>query len=649
MKKNFSRFAGVIFILALFTSSACAAGYRFDDLPGPSGISYQWVVVNPSGQTFGATHHTPMDVSSDLINGSSSTVNIMNGSTTAGDVSREISTLFLVLCNGYGNFSMDVYAPSLAFEGVTPEVGIGAVTDESYAEYNAIREPYTVSDASHSSSQNWAGYGFQIVPQTNSRANIYDSVRQVFYYAQNPSATPSQRINKPVVIANVNNGSAMDESLVLRATLRDSASNGNIVAYKRDRWNAADNKTTELNDWILAPVDNINTDTTRINYYLTTEVVNNTAYRYLAQDSQARDLAPNVWKFNLPRYQGTTDIDRTFYLDDSSNIAPGLVSVFRRQFNLNETNIRPLRISAVDYARPGLWDLVLQHSVLFVKKIGETYSDGTDTTFKQVQITAFEPNPSSLDFYVNMAKRTGSSKDIKVPTTFQTSAINRNSPHAEAIEYFTINYPIPGSLRTSTTEMLLPLQITMNIPVTKIKDTTWWNTLVDQYRSNGDIADIFSQNMSIYLMAGEKNILNMTQELNRIGAYQSQVRVFLDEERGQVTNDNDKGVITVSFVIFLMNATRDGVRPELSIVYDTSKNYIAVRDGSDDNNLYLNVFIAPSDYHTNDTVTPNDTNNDPDESNGGGGSGGGCNAGFSILSAMTILFALNYYKKGRNF
>lgn len=642
MRKNFSRFAGVIFILALFTGSAGAAGYRFDDLYGPSGISYQWMVVNESG-TFGATHQTAIDVSSDLVLSDLGVVNVINGTPDSTVISnRNLSTLFLVLSNGYGEFSMDIHSPRVTGEAVTGNINFGSSTSESSASYiDTVTANGPVSRDGYDSQ--WSSYTFKLTRQTGSQ-NRYDTVRQVFNYQQNPSDTSSQGINKPVVIANVVNGTATDEALELRMTLRDSSGNGNIVAYQHDKWDAQNSKTTTSENWILAPVENLNTDTSRINYYLTTEVINHTSVRYGAEDASSAWLFPNYWKFDIPRYQGLTDVESNFLLDDQSNIAPGLASVFRRTYNLNEKNIRPLRVYAVDdNRRNGMWDLVLNHNILFVKQISEKYEYGGEASFNQIEITAFEPNPSSLTFYETLALTTGSTKTITPASSFQSSAITRNLPTAEAIEYFTINHSIPSNMRTSTNEILMPLLITINIPVTQIQDKTWWNTLVNEYRSNGNIENTFANNMNIYLMAQNNNILNMTEELQRVGAYSSQVKIFVDEERGRATADNDKGVITISFVIFLMNGTRDGTRPELSIVSDTSKSYIAVRDGTEDNNLDMQIFIAPSDYYHNPSVTPTDPAI-PAEPTGGGG-GGGCNAGFSILSAMTILFALNFRKE----
>ena len=78
---------------------------------------------------------------------------------------------------------------------------------------------------------------------------------------------------------------------------------------------------------------------------------------------------------------------------------------------------------------------------------------------------------------------------------------------------------------------------------------------------------------------------------------------------------------------------------------------MVVRDGSEDSNLNMQVFIAPSSYYHNPEVTPTPTpsptpdyDDDPLIPTGGGG-GGGCNAGFSLLCLSMILFVYNFKKE----
>ena len=673
--KFIRRTAGVLIILAaIFAFSShekahAATGYRFDDLAGPSGISYQWVVLNGltnGSNTFGATHVVSIEVSADFVESSQEEgIYVLNGTPDDSEVvDREASVLYLVVGEGNGDFSFSFRSPTnineAMAEAVTNNIRLGSDTAASNARYYAEK----TASGSHVDEYgySWLDYSFSLAPLQGSRTTTYDTVRQYFEFNQNPSDTSSQTKHLPVIIANVNTETALEEKLELRMALRDSSTNGNIVAYKRDTWNATNSKNTESDQWILVPVEDINDR--HANYYLTTELANHTSYRYAAQDQNNDWIFPTYWKFDLPRYIGTNNVTRHFYLDEMSHAAPGLVSVYsRRKYDMGEENKRPFGIGLypVDETSEGIWSLTLNHDkVLFCNQVGNKYEYGTDSTYNQIEITAFEPHPASQTFYEDVEYVTGSLKDVQPSKTFTTSSISRSSPTSEALEYFTINHAIPGSLRSDTVEGMLPLHITINIPVTRIQNYTWWNNMVDEWRSSGYINDIFAENLAIYAMADDKNIWNMSQELTEKGVYDSQVKIFLDEERGKATYDNDKGVITVSFMILLMNGTRDGERPEMSIVTDSSntgasQQYIVIRDGADDERWKMQFFIAPATYQPNEKDSDDDGNKDKEDKNeevsGGGGGGGGCDSGvgllFVIIPGLAMLALDRKFKQER--
>ena len=103
-----------------------------------------------------------------------------------------------------------------------------------------------------------------------------------------------------------------------------------------------------------------------------------------------------------------------------------------------------------------------------------------------------------------------------------------------------------------------------------------------------------------------------------------------------------------------MDGTRDGVRPELSIVKDdtgsdTDMSYMVIRDGISDNKWGMTFFIAPADYPivNNDNYMDTDDNNagnngqdsNSSSNNGPGGNDSNCSSGAGILS-LIALFAV---------
>ena len=662
--KLFIRAARVCIALAVICclhTGPAFSKYAFDDLYGPSGISYQWMILNDNGETFGDTHTNTMDVSGDLLSTTNPVLNVISGKPAQNDISdRSLNTIFLLASEGSTSFTMNFRAPSASqqFSAVTPNLALSTNLPEGYTYYTDSKTSPALPGDPYDAL--WRQYKFQIDRYNNT--GKYDSVLQYFYFQHNPDNSPSQGIPVPIVIANVHNGTAIDEPLELRMTLRDQTNqDGNIIAYDYIKWRMNGSYPPNEQDgylnsgqWVFIPVDDFNTDNTVMNRLLVTEVTNHTGVRYGAYDGSSVNerVSPRYWKFDLVPEQGMTDVMSNFLLDEASNIAPGLVSVYWKQYNVNEDTKRPLRLYPVDNdTGTGLYDLRLDHKIIYGRRLGSTYSYQAPTgRFNLFEITPFEPKRANMNFYNDAARRMQSTGTISVPSTVTLSSatVKRPLSLSDVLQHFTINQNIPGSLRTATTEGMLPLHITFNIPITQIQSRTALNEILAEWRNSGEIADIFAEYFNIYLLTttdGELNPWNMTQELQRRGVYTDQVKVFFDADRGQATNDNDKGILTVSFIVMLMNGTRDGERPALTMIADNSSeqenSYIAIRDGNADNKWNMTFFIAPANYVVNPEINPNAGGD-----SGSSGGGGGCNAALAGLTAgAAVLLVL--LRRGR--
>ena len=646
--------AGMLAVLAVVCcmhTEPAFSEYAFDDLDGASGKSYQWMIINKNGETFGDTHSNALDVSGDLLTTDNPVLNVTSGTSATTVNDRSLKTMFLVVAEGQGSFDMNFRAPdtSQQFDVSTQNLNLSTNTLEANSLYTDTKTP--LGNPDYPDDPLWAKYGFLISRYRNT--GVYDSVLQYFYFQQNPANSPSLGIPVPFVIANVKNAIAATEPLELRLALRDSTNmDGNIAAYDLIKWRVNEDYPSNGQDsymnsgqWVFIPVDNLdNIDNSRIDRLLTTEVTNHTAVRYAAYDGATANtwIYPLFWKFDLVRTQGMTDVPRQFKLANSSHIAPGLVTVYRRAFNVNEDNKRPLQLFAVDDSiGTGVYGLRLNHRIIYGRRLSDKYSyPASEGGFNLFEVTAFAPRLSSMTFYNDVAQRTGASVAVPSTASLNSSTVKHNFMPSEALSYFTIDQTIPNNLRTSTTEGMLPLHITFNIPITQINSRTGWNNIVAEWRRSGNIADIFAQYFNIYLLTttdGELNPWNLTQELQKEGVYPDQVKVFIDEDRGRITQDNDRGLITVSFIVMLMNGTKDGERPMLRMVQDKSitqdDNYIAIRDGNADNKWNMTFFIAPANY----IINPEKSGETISNSNSGGG---GCNAGmFGLLAGAIVIFA----------
>ena len=665
--RGFKKTAGIfVFILSVIflVIGTSYAGYEFDDLMG-NGYTAQWMAINQIGATLGGKFNEPIVVSSDMLGtyDTQSVINILSGNSDEEITDRELHVLFLLLCQGYAEFYTDLKAEELSFDVSTPDSNLSTIVNMNSTPYISQK---TAMGKPDDKDANWSRYKFTIARNIN--RELYDTVVQSFNFHQNPAYLPSQTIPRPLVISNVRNATAASEPLILRMALREDNATGNIVAYDRTTWDLTSDKTAGGTHWVFVPLeDDLLIDNQRINYYLTTEVVNHTAVRYANQpyDSEGSYVYPYAWKFDLTREQGNTEITREFQLAKNAQIPPGLVTIFKRSFNINEQNKRPLRLYPVDAPDIGRYDLRLNHRIIYGKKLGEKYSlPASEGKFNLFEIMPFQPKTNGSAFYDRVKEVTLAQGEVVTPTTtfFSGSAVKRTeTTPSSVLQHFTIDQTIPGNLRTTSADGMLPLHITFNIPVTQIEDRTWLNTLIAEWRRSGRIEDKFAEKYEIFLQAetnGQPNPWNLTQQLqnhNGKNYYNDQIKVFFDEDRGRSGQDNDRGLITVSFIVMLMDGTRDGVRPELSMVEDYSisqqNDYIIIRDGMLDNKWKLTFFIAPAGYQDN-----------PGYGQTGGAAAqsvsttlqsfnstrsGGCNLGAGALLVLVAIAGLSFRKSER--
>ena len=602
--RSFFRVAGGAAVLCLscllLSGTEAGANYRFDDLFGPSGVGAQWMVITGGTDTVGdAAAKVPMQVSGDIVSDRNSVV-IMNGRTKdplGDEANRDIHAMFLVLTGDRGSMGVN-FAYSGTDDAVTPD----ALLLNSV--YSAQKTP--VGNGK---------YHFLFIK--NREQGKFGSVRGNFAFHQNPSSshpsTPSQTLLAPFIIANVVDGTAKDNPLLLRAILREpgTTNTGDIVAYDHFTWDVTDDKETESAQWVFVPVPAWPAPD-RIDYRLTTEVTNYTGVRYAVQryDNYAwTHLLPTHWAFDLPRSQSLRDVPPQFQLADISHIAPGLKTVYSQRFNVNEGSKVPLRLYRVDPA-DNFYALTLNHRIIFGLDLGTVEAPVSGRNPSAWKVTAFNPRAASTDFLKNVAKAMKASA-VSVPEgRVVTSGVVRYDYVAgDAISSFTVDASIPGSARREGAEGLLPLHITFNLPRTHLLVAPKWEGLLDQWHETGDIKSEFARAFSLYLRSGDENHWNLIQELEKQG-YDKLVKVFLDEKRG---------VITVSFIAMLMDGTGEGNRPALRVVSDrtptTGNDFLVLRDGTFDNRWNLTFYAAPADYKEN----PSTPGTGGSEKSGGGG------------------------------
>lgn len=598
--------------------NAAHADYKFDDLDTNSGIGAQWVIITElnNGDTVGNPTSDGMDASGDLASGRNP-VSVMNGDeeTDNSENYREygypkIQTMLLVLSGANSaatDFTVNFGAPSQT----DTYFGTNTVYQTNKLTYQPTGKSY------YSNGYIWSQNVFSLIK--SSRQNIYESVRTNFIFHENPYSEASQTLDVPMVIANVRQGStASDAQLVFRTLLRDNQGTGDIAAYDHFTWNVQPGHDPAGNSqWVFVPVASLPVDENeRINYRLTTAIANHTSRRYAVQRYDAypvyQPLEASYWNFDLPYTRDNDDIARRFRLHYLSHIAPGLSTVYVQNYNVREADKRPYRLFQVDPATE-YYTLSLNHKIIFGRNLGSAVKSGSGK-YNPFAVTAFYLQPADPDFLANVAAKMGSSL-VNVPNNpnfIGNTMIENEEVTADAIGSYKFERNIPDNLRSNGADAMLPLHITFNIPKTVLQaqGTNYWDAMLTQWYETGDVHDLFARYFSVYMLSREENSddnhWNLIQQLQNDGVYNSLMKIFMDE---------DRGVITVSFMVMLMDGTRDSLRPAIDLVQDktntTDNTYIILRDGHNDNIWNMTFYVAPANFLNNNGTNENNGTDAP--------------------------------------
>ena len=689
--KKFCGVTGVLILIITFAAmsnnpvQAYDEGYQFDNVYSTHGLQTQWMIITKSGTTAGNwayalsddedTTHTsvPLKIAGDITT-ERSTLSVLNGRNTLSNNNRELDVIFLVLSGNdqeeaENTFVIDFYhSPDDDDDGeaVTPDVSAGTLP---YYVVRKTPQNGTLDDS------NGTGKEYNLYFQRQSAAE-FGSTRSSMIFSQIPTdsypSTPSQTTYIPFVLANVNGTTASNQPLIFNTILRNnrSTNRGEIVAYDRFTWTVEEAKTqSENTPWVFVPVSSLtwsNNNGEKIPYYLTTKLTNRTGVRYGTYPYDYPTITPHHWEFDLPKLSDYDKLPSKFYLHELSHAAPGLTSVYISNIDMNTVTPEIMQLYPVDPPTPyNPLSLKIRYRPVYGYSVGEAEgTSSSSSTPVPYRITAFTPRAVSSSFYetvaAKMKKKTSSTYDtILVPETagfFSAGDVTPDYISSGVYCSFAVSKTIPGNYRQTGYEGMLPVVVTFNIPASKLDN---WNDMLTQLHNNDGLSIIktyFRNRYTVGLLSSNNgNNANMFLDLvKRIEEEHSDdwtdyIKVFLDE---------DREVMTVSFIVLLLDGTSDGTNPATGIVTDETPSewiqtnkFVAIRDGLANNKWEMTFFIAPANY----TISGNQQTNSTDHTNtnpgSSGGGGGGCNFGFiGSLAAMLIIFGASYsHKKAGNF
>jgi hypothetical protein len=589
--------------------------YRFDDISGTSGRGSQWVVMTASSNSIGAPlegpHSEDIKTSGDIVD-SRSPVYIRNA-VLNNIVSSDEPISFI-----FAAFSGTTVSPVVEFAwrgGVVPG------TDVSYTQDVTIGgDAYSAEKTSLSGSFDPVKR-FQFSMTKTKNSSSFGTERTYMRFHQNPYYDPSQTLQIPFVLANVASGSARQSPLLFRAALRNLL--GDIAAYDHFEWSVDGNKEVDGGDWIFVPLKSESINANAVNYRLVSSVRNFSGIRYGLDRydmlGNRKTLHPYKWTMDLPA--DVKDVSNDIRLDELSHMPPGLITAYDQSFDVVSGRQNVFSVYAID---PDAidpdggtpldpFDLTLVHPQIFGVNRGE--SSGAD-----YHVTGFQLLPSDINFMKNASSALGGRK-IVIPSAdiVDGTSVSGEFITADAIATVKVERAIPESMmRSNDVTAILPLHITLNLPSTNRFISPKWNELLEEFKKSGNARNLFADNFSLYSYS-ENRRTDIFAWLAGRGALEKTVKVFVDEEKGHVT---------LSFIVLLLDGNREiSTLRDSSAVSSFSYDYLTMGDGNENDAWEISFYAAPL----------GDSQDGP-----GTSGGGGCNAG---LTAALLLPAVAAFKK----
>ncbi|MBQ9565247.1 MAG: hypothetical protein IJU98_06635 [Synergistaceae bacterium] len=488
----------------------------------------------------------------------------------------------------------------------------------------------------------------------------------------------------PVVVANVHDGPASDpgNELLFDMTIRDTsvsnyATNDLAVVNRvKFRWGAGEDMTQDIGKFYMMKYYNLNMPS----FDMEVRVTNRTGTRYRMQrydqiasadnNPTARagfvNIKPAYWAYDLTtdnlRYG---DFPTSFILDEHSQIAPGLVTIYNNNLGYTTINtaygtsesfrVYPFSGSTwhnltLQYDRiggmvDGNWnDVVWSSARAAVRPFTFSY-DGTNTGFVDRRENS-DHTAQELKDLMQAVPQLVSVTDlpnIRSELT-ATTYTGRN-----ALNSFTVNAAVPSDLvdlplrysddgTTETKAPLLPVVVRLKIPRQEQLLTTGdrWAKL-DAAESGKALFNEFAKFGTIWVRSDATRQLdtNLITALNRRAS--SHGFDVSDTIRAFIYND----VLYLEFIAILADAVspNEGKTAFIELIKDDGIPYLLIGDGAADGAWNIGFFVEDTGANPED---------DPEETKSDSGSGGGCDAGMFSGAALCLGILTFLLRRGRD-
>ena len=476
----------------------------------------------------------------------------------------------------------------------------------------------------------------------------------------------------PVVVANVSDGDASENPLYFDMIIFDSAdttAGDDVVNRVKFRWGAEENLPNQSlgTFFLMQPYNNAEGTPT---YGLMTRVTNRTGTRYRLERYSMADgnplsgdqapintgfewIYPDHWAYDLtPDRYGS--LPSRFILDNHSQIAPGLVTVYWKKVGAGYQTINT-NVGTSDSFRLYTFDGTTPHNLTlnYTRVAGMVAGEWSSLLDRRVRVRPFTlANSRFVDrrsdednTEAELKKLMGMSPVLVDPAALPEISLSAPYINKAALDAFQITAAVPEGLATTVSlaadsddvtspdvtptiskAALLPVVVRFRIPRSEqILSTSDHWTALNNAENGEKLLTEFSKFGTIWVRSENTKMLDANL-LKAIGDRQYDASKVV---RAFTYNDSRDGEgLYIEFLAFLADAKSpiEGKTAFIDLFKDDDIPYLLIGDGAADGSWDISFFIEATG--TNPEGSDQSGNKDS-----GGGGGGGCDAG--ALGAIT--------------
>ena len=483
-----------------------------------------------------------------------------------------------------------------------------------------------------------------------------------------------ERENVPVVVANVSDGDASENPLYFDMIIFDSAdttAGDDVVNRVKFRWGADENLPNQSlgTFFLMQPHNNAEGTPT---YGLMTRVTNRTGTRYrLERYSTAEGtplsgdqapintgfegIYPSYWAYDLtPDRYGS--LPSQFILDNHSQIAPGLVTVYWKKVGAGYQTINT-NVGTSDSFRLYTFSGTTPHNLTlnYTRVAGMVAGEWSSLLDRRVRVRPFTlagshfvDRRSDEDNTENELKNLmGMSPVLVDPAALPEISLSAPYINKDALDAFQITAPVPEGLATTVSlaadsddvtspdvtptiskAALLPVVVRFRIPRKEplLSESDRW-TKLDTAENGEKLLTEFAKFGTIWVRSENTKMLDANL-LKAIGDRQYDASKVV---RAFTYNDKRDGeCLYLEFLAFLADAKSpiEGKTAFIDLFKDDDIPYLLIGDGAADGSWDISFFI--------EATGANPVSSDQTGNKDSGSGGGGCDTG--AIGAIVAVF-----------